>query len=85
MSSDVTTFYISAAEGSTVDAAADAMDRILNERFDEDDDAYDVDASNMLEEAMNTVTSTLSILLGGHCHRAHPGNRHPQGHRRQPG
>ena len=65
VSSDVTTFYISAAEGSTVDAAADAMDRILNERFDEDDDAYDVDASNMLEEAMNTVTSTLSILLGG--------------------
>ena len=65
VSSDVTTFYISAAEGSTVDAAADAMDRILNERFDEDDDAYDVDASNMLEEAMNKVTSTLSLLLGG--------------------
>ena len=65
VSSDVSTFYISAAEGSTVDAAADAMEKILNERFDEDDDAFDVDASNMLEEAMNTVTSTLSILLGG--------------------
>ena len=65
VSQDVTTFYLSAAEGSTVDAAADTMDRILMERFDEDDDAFDVDASNMLEEAMNTVTSTLSILLGG--------------------
>ena len=65
VSSDVTTFYISAAEGSTVDAAADAMDKILMERFDEDEDAFDVDASNMLEEAMNSVTSTLSILLGG--------------------
>ena len=65
VSSDVTTFYLSAAEGSTVDAAADAMERILMERFDEDDDAFDVDASNMLEEAMNTITSTLSILLGG--------------------
>ena len=65
VSSDVTTFYLSAAEGSTVDAAADAMDKILMERFDEDEDAFDVDASNMLEEAMNSVTSTLSILLGG--------------------
>ena len=65
VSNDVTTFYISAAEGSTVDAAAEAMERILNERFDEDDDAFDVDASNMLEEAMGKVTSTLSILLGG--------------------
>ncbi|MDO5546555.1 MAG: ABC transporter permease [Eubacteriales bacterium] len=65
VSPDVTTFYLSAAEGSTVDAAADAMERILMERFDEDDDAFDVDASNMLEEAMNAITSTLSILLGG--------------------
>ena len=65
VSPDVTTFYLSAAEGSTVDAAADAMDKILMERFDEDEDAFDVDASNMLEEAMNSVTSTLSILLGG--------------------
>ena len=65
VSSDVTTFYLSAAEGSTVDAAADAMDKILMERFDDDEDAFDVDASNMLEEAMNSVTSTLSILLGG--------------------
>lgn len=65
VSSDVTTFYLSAAEGSTVDAAAEAMKKILMERFDEDEDAFDVDASNMLEEAMNSVTSTLSILLGG--------------------
>ena len=65
VSSDVTTFYLSAAEGSTVDAAADAMEKILMERFDEDEDAFDVDASNMLEEAMNKVTSTLSLLLGG--------------------
>ena len=65
VSNDVTTFYLSAAEGSSVDAAAEAMERILNERFDADEDAFDVDASNMLEEAMNSVTSALSILLGG--------------------
>ena len=65
VSNNVTTFYLSAAEGSSVDAAAEAMERILNERFDEDEDAFEVDASNMLEDAMNTVTSALSILLGG--------------------
>ena len=65
VSPDVTTFYLSSAEGSTVDAAAETMEKILNARFDEDEDAFDVDASNMLEEAMNKVTSTLSILLGG--------------------
>ena len=65
VSQNVTTFYLSAAEGSTVDAAADAMEKILMERFDDDEDAFDVDASNMLEEAMNSVTSALSILLGG--------------------
>jgi len=65
VSSDVTTFYLSAAEGSTVDAAANAMTRILMDRFDADEDAFEVDSSNMLEEAMNSITSTLSILLGG--------------------
>ena len=65
VSSNVTTFYLSAAEGSTVDSAADAMTRILMDRFDADEDAFEVDASNMLEEAMNSITSTLSILLGG--------------------
>ena len=65
VSTNVTTFYLSAAQGSNVDAAADAMTRILMERFDEDEDAFEVDSSNMLEEAMNSITSTLSILLGG--------------------
>ena len=41
------------------------MEKILMERFDDDEDAFDVDASNMLEEAMDKVTSTLSLLLGG--------------------
>ncbi len=65
VSNDVTTFYLSAAEGSNVDAAANAMTRILMDRFDADEDAFEVDSSNMLEEAMNSITSTLSILLGG--------------------
>ena len=62
---DVTTFYISAPEGGSVDQAKDAMERILLERFEEDEDAFRLSASNILEEAMDSITSTLSILLGG--------------------
>ena len=63
--SDVTTFYISAAEGGTVDAAEENIERILLERFEEDDDAYSISTSSVLEDAMSSITSTLSILLGG--------------------
>ena len=65
VSPEITTFYISAAEGGTVELAEKAMDRILLERFDEDEDAFSLSTSAMLEEAMNDITSVLSILLGG--------------------
>ena len=35
------------------------------ERFEEDEDAFDLSSQNMLEEAMNNITSVLTILLGG--------------------
>ncbi len=62
---DVTTFYISAPEGGSVETAEETIERILLERFDEDDDAFRVSTSAMLEEAMDSITSVLSILLGG--------------------
>ena len=62
---DVSTFYISAPEGGSVEQAEKAIERILMERFEEDEDAFSISTSNILEEAMNSVTSTLSILLGG--------------------
>ncbi|MGN0976460.1 MAG: ABC transporter permease [Faecousia sp.] len=62
---DVKTFYISAAQGSDLDTAEATIDRILMERFYEDEDAYSVSSQNMLEDAMSTITSTLSVLLGG--------------------
>ena len=63
--SDITTFYTSAAEGGTVDLAEDTIERILLERFDEDDDAFTISTSAILEEAMSNITSVLSVLLGG--------------------
>ena len=65
VSSDVTTFYISAPEGGTVEMAEQTIEPILLERFNEDEDAYSISTSNILEEAMSSITSTLSILLGG--------------------
>ncbi len=63
--SDVTSFYISAPAGGSVETAEDAMERILLERFEEDDDAFTISTSAMLEQAMNNITSVLSVLLGG--------------------
>jgi len=64
-SMDVSSFYVSAAEGGTVEQAEEALEAILLERFDDDEDAFSISSQDMLEEAMDSVTSMLSILLGG--------------------
>jgi len=65
LNSEITTFYISAPEGGTVQAAEDAMDEILLDRFNGDEDAFYLSTSAFLEDALNDITSVLSILLGG--------------------
>jgi putative ABC transport system permease protein len=65
VSSDVTTFYISAPEGGTVETAEKAITEILTDRFDQDEDAFQVSSQAVLEEAMSSITSVLTILLGG--------------------
>ena len=64
-SSQVTRFYVSAPEEGTVESAEAAMDDILLRRFDEDEDAYRISSQNVLEETMGSITTALSILLGG--------------------
>ena len=63
--SEVSSFYISAAEGNTVENAEIAITDILMERFDQDEDAFDISSQNVLEETMSSITSVLSIMLGG--------------------
>ena len=65
VASDVTEFYVSAEEGSTVEAAETAVTELLMERFEEDEDAFEISAQSVLEETMDSVTSILTILLGG--------------------
>ena len=62
---DVSHFYVSAEENSTMDAAEEAMTAQLMERFDEDDDAFTVSSQDALESTMTSITSILGLLLGG--------------------
>ena len=54
-----------AAEGFSVDDAEKAMKDVLNRRFNDDEDAYTISSQNLIEEAMNSITNVLTILLGG--------------------
>ena len=62
---EITSFYVTAAAEHTVEQSEEIMDRILMERFEEDEDAFSISSQNVLEEAMDSITSVLSILLGG--------------------
>ena len=62
---EVSSFYVSAEDGSTVEKAETAMTEILMKRFDEDEDAFEISSQDILEETMSSITSVLTILLGG--------------------
>ena len=63
--SALTQFYVSAPAGGTVDKAEAAIEKLLLARFNEDDDAFTLSTSAMLEDAMADITNVMSILLGG--------------------
>ena len=65
VTADVTSFYVSAEEGGSVETAEEAIERVLLQRLEEDEDAFRLSTSAILEEAMDSITSVLSVLLGG--------------------
>lgn len=65
VSSTITSFSVSAPEGSDMDATEDKMEALLLDRFENDEDAFSIYNQNMLEDAMSQITSVLTILLGG--------------------
>ena len=65
VTSTVSAFYIGAAEGFSVDDAEKTMKDVLSRRFNDDEDAYTISSQNLIEEAMNSITNVLTILLGG--------------------
>ncbi len=64
LSYDVTSFELSAAGDDTKAAQSDIEDYLLA-RFDNDDKAYTLFNMSQVADTMNTVMSTLSLLLGG--------------------
>ena len=65
VSPEIVSFYAGAPEGGTIEQAQTRLEELLLERFDNDEDAYRLSSTNILEEAMSDVTSVLSVLLGG--------------------
>ena len=65
LTSDITTFYVSAPEGGTMETVETGITQILMERFEDDDDAFEVSAQSVLEDTLSSITSILTILLGG--------------------
>ena len=65
LTSEVTSFYVSAPENGTMETVEAAMTNILMERFEDDDEAFSISSQSVLEDTMSSITSILTILLGG--------------------
>ena len=63
--SDITTFYVSAGEGKTTEDAETVMTQLLMERFELDEAAFEVSSQDALEDTMSSITSMLTVMLGG--------------------
>ena len=63
--SDITTFNVSAGEGKTTEDAETVMTQLLMERFELDEDAFEVSSQDALEDTMSSITSMLTVMLGG--------------------
>ena len=62
---DLTGFVVSSSSNASMDETEEAITKLLKDRFEEDEDAFSVDSMNIMEGAMSSITSILSILLGG--------------------
>jgi len=61
----VTSFYVTSSSEEEMDTAETAITDMLLERFNQDDEAFSVQNSSELMETLSSVTSTLSLMLGG--------------------
>ena len=60
----ITTLYAGPADGYTVAQAEESLKTFLLDRFDDDENAFRISSVNIIEEAMNKVSSALTVLLG---------------------
>ena len=62
---NITQFYVSSKDETSMDDAESAVEDILLERLKNDEDAFSIVNQSQIMEAMNNVKNTLSLMLGG--------------------
>ncbi|MCD8018387.1 MAG: ABC transporter permease [Clostridiales bacterium] len=65
VSLEISSFYVSASSEDTLELAEDAVTEVLLARFSEDEDAFTIINQSTIMEAMESVTNTMALLLGG--------------------
>ena len=65
VSSDITSFYVSAEANGNMETTEAKITSLLMDRFEQDEEAFSVISQDEIEDAMSSVTSTLALLLGG--------------------
>ena len=63
--SHVTSFYASATDTNSLDAAENALNTMMMGRFKQDEDAFSIMNLSALMDTMSSITGMLSLLLGG--------------------
>lgn len=61
----VTTFVASPVNAESVNQAQTALTLLMLDRFDQDSEAFSISSSTAIADAMESVTGTLSLMLGG--------------------
>ena len=62
---DITQFYVSSADQESMDRAKSAVEQIMLERPGGDEDAFTVTDQSEIMSAMESVDSTMSLMIGG--------------------
>lgn len=65
VSLDITQIYISATDTETMEKAESAVEIIMLDRLNNDEDAFSIVNRSEVMEAMNEVKNTMSLMLGG--------------------
>ena len=64
-STGITSFYVSATDENSIDAAEEAVTELLMNRLKQDEDAFTVTSMSVIADTMSSITGTLSLVLGG--------------------
>lgn len=62
---EVTTFYVKSSSEKEMETAQLKLTALMMQRFDYDEDAFTITNQSEMMEAMEEVTNTLSLMLGG--------------------